>query len=150
MAGNRNNNSAYKNGIIRENDPKNGRSRVEFIDEDGTTSYWMRWNSPFTGKSKFYNQPDIGSQVNCLVDHNGEDGVIIGASYSKADPPPTQNGKQMKAAMEGGLDYIYDKVAGTLWLKLPNTITLQCGSSTIEIQQGQIVLKAPYIQMIKG
>lgn len=150
MAGDRGGNSPYKNGIIRENDPKRGRSKVEFVDEDGTQSYWLRWNMPVAGKSKFYNQPDIGSQVNCILDHHGEDGVIIGASFSAGDAPPTQKGTEMKADLEGGLDYLYDKANGALFLRTKGPMTLQCGTSTIELQPGQIVIKAAHVQIIKG
>ena len=53
------------------------------------------------GGSKIFNQPDMGSQVNVLLDRHGEDGVILGARYSKADQPPTTNGKLLKALLEG-------------------------------------------------
>lgn len=142
MAGERGGNSAYKKGIIRENDPKKGRSKVEFVDEDGTTSYYMRWNMPAAGKSKIFNQPDIGSQVNCVVDHNGEDGVIIGASYSEGDAPPTEDGSLMKMALEGGLDFDYDKGSGKVVIKAPGGFIIEVGGTRFELSPGGLKMVA--------
>lgn len=122
----------FKRAIVRENDPKTGRSRVEMIDEDGTQSHWLAWNMPAAGGSKFFNAPDIGSQVNVLLDRHGEDGVILGARYSKSDTTPTQNGKLIKALLEGGLDFEYDKAEGTLILKLPAGLTIEASAITLK------------------
>ncbi|MBK9083232.1 MAG: phage baseplate assembly protein V [Rhizobiales bacterium] len=122
----------FKRGVVVENDPKKGLSRVRFEDEDDVSSYWLAWNMPAAGGSKVYNAPDLGSQVNALVDRHGEDGVILGARYSEADAPPTQNGKLMKALMEGGLDFEYDKASGSLTLKLPAGLTIEAGSVSIK------------------
>ena len=123
--------SQFKRGIVRENDPKTGRSKVEMVDEDGTQSFWLAWNMPAAGGSKIFNQPDIGSQVNCLVDRHGDDGVILGARYSKEDKPPTENGKLLKMLLEGGLDFEYDKAAGTLTLKL-SALTIEAPAITFK------------------
>lgn len=124
MAGDREGNSAYKRGVILENDDENGRSRVRFADEDDTVSRWLYWNMAAAGSSKVYMGPDVGSQVNCLVDHNGEDGCVLGACYSKADPTPTTNGKLIKALLEGGFDLEYDRASGTMKIKIPAGFTL--------------------------
>lgn len=122
----------FKRGVVKENDPKSGRSRVEFQDEDGVQSFWLSWNMGAAGGSKMFNQPDLGSQVHCLIDRHGEDGCILGARYSAEDAPPTQNGQHMKAVMEGGLDFTYDKGAGSLVLKLPGGIVIEAATLTIK------------------
>lgn len=144
--------SPFKRGIVRELDPENARAKVEFQDEDGASSFWLSINSNMASGSgsRTYAMPEIGSQVHCLVDWRGEDGVILGASYSKKDRPPANKATDMAGKLGGGLEYLYDKVAGSFWLKTKGPITLQCGSSTVEIQPGQIVLKAAAIQMIQG
>lgn len=38
--------------------------------------------------NKDYWLPDVGEQVEVLLDANGEDGVILGAVYSDVDKPP--------------------------------------------------------------
>lgn len=124
-------NSAFKRGIVRENDPAEGRSRVEFGDEDGVASFWLSWNMPAAGGSKVYNAPDIGAQVHCLVDRDGSDGCILGASYSQADRPPVSNGSLFHAAMEGGGTFSYDKGSGALTLNLPGGLTIEAAAVTI-------------------
>jgi len=136
-------NSPYKPGIVLLNDYARGRSRVTFEDEDGTRSYWLRWNSPFTGKSKFYNAPDIGSQVNCMVDWQGEDGCIVGASYSEKDATPTSDGGLMKAMLEGGLDFSYNKSGGGLTIKTPGVLTLEASNI---ITKGNVDLNNGYVK----
>jgi phage baseplate assembly protein gpV len=108
--------SGMKRGIIRENDAKTGRSRVEFLDEDHTISHWLAWNVMATSGSKMFNQPDVGAQVNCLIDANGEDGIILGGRYSADDAPPTQNGSLIKIQLQGGADFEYDKASGIMTL----------------------------------
>lgn len=142
MAGDRGSNSGYKRGIIRENDPENGRSKVEFIDEDGTTSRWLKWNMPAAGATKVYNQPDIGSQVNCILDHHGEDGAILGAIYSKADRPPTGNGKLAKMDFEGGLSIDVDKATGSMKIEFPGLLLIRCGGTELRITSAGIFATA--------
>jgi phage baseplate assembly protein V len=122
----------FKRGEVVLNDYENGRSRVKVIDEDGSQSYWLAWNMGASSKNKFYNAPDIGAQVNCLFDSQAEDGVILGARYSKKDTTPTQNGREMKALMEGGLDFTYDKGSGLLVLKAPGGMTIETGNLSIK------------------
>jgi len=142
MAGDREGNSAYKRGIVLENDDANARSRVRFADEDDTVSRWLYWNMPAAGASKVYMGPDVNSQVNCLVDHNGEDGCILGACYSKADPTPTSNGKLIKAKIEGGLDIEVDKASGSMTIKLPTKFVLDVGGTTLELTPAGVKMLA--------
>lgn len=114
-----------KPGIVKENDPKRGMSRVQIEDEDEVSSFWMAWNMPAAGGSKFYNQPDIGSQVNCLYDPHAESGVILGARYSEKDTPPTQDGKALMAQLEGGGLFHYDKASGKIILKAPGGLEIE-------------------------
>ncbi|QLP96148.1 MAG: phage baseplate assembly protein V [Rhodoblastus sp.] len=132
MAGEAYRSAQFKVGKVVRNEPEKGRSRVTFEDEDGVESFWLRWNMGASGKSKIFNAPDEGSMVNCLVDRHGEDGCILGASYNDEDKTPTANGKLMKALLEGGLDFEYDKAAGSLTLKLPAGLTIEAGSVSIK------------------
>ncbi len=130
----------FKRGIVRENDPRTGRSKIEVVDEDGTQSFWLAWNMPAAGASKVFNQPDLGSQVNVLLDRHGEDGVILGARYSQEDKPPTENGQILKALLEGGFNLEYDKGAGTLTLNVPNGTTISAGPSRVVIKPDSVAV----------
>jgi phage baseplate assembly protein gpV len=114
----------FKRGVVVLNDYARGRSRVRLEDEDGMQTFWLSWNMAGTSANKSYNAPDLGAQVNCLVDAGGEDGVILGARYSKQDGPPTQNGREIKHVLEGGLDYTYDKGSGLMKLICPGGVEI--------------------------
>jgi phage baseplate assembly protein V len=122
----------FKRGEVVLNDYDNARSRVRIEDEDAVQSYWLAWNMGASAKNKHYDAPDIGSQVNVLMDKNGEDGIILGARYSKKDGTPTKNGREMKSLMEGGLDFTYDKGSGLLVLKAPGGIKIETGNLEIK------------------
>jgi phage baseplate assembly protein V len=130
--------SPFKRGVVRELDPANARAKVEFPDEEGASSFWLSVNSSLasgTG-SRTYAMPELGSQVHCLVDWRGEDGVILGASYSKEDRPPAGDANHVAMKLTGGLELLYDKGAGTLNVKVPTAITLECGGTKLEMKPG--------------
>ena len=131
-------NSPFKRGIVRELKPEKAQARVEFEDEDGVSSYWLSVNSPLAsgGGSRIYAMPEVGSQVHCLIDWRGEDGCILGASYSDKDPPPATDATHMVGKLAGGMEWKYDKGAGTLEVKVPLAITLQCGDTKVEMTPG--------------
>lgn len=131
-------NSPFKRGIVRELRPDKAQARVEFEDEDGVSSYWLSVNSALAsgGGSRTYAMPEMGSQVHCLIDWRGEDGCILGASYSDKDQPPATDASHIAMKLGGGLELLYDKGAGTLVVKVPNAITFECGGTKVEMTPG--------------
>jgi len=111
----------YRRGIVQEVDGKNGLARVEFRDKDEVVSWWLNVNQPSatSGKSRVYSMPDVGAQVNCLVDEGGQEGTILGAFYSDEDRPPIEDADHMHAALEGGLVFDYDRSTGALTISTP-------------------------------
>jgi len=111
----------YRRGIVQEVDGKAGTARVEFSDRDEVVSWWLNVNqsSATSGKSRVYAMPDVGSQVNCLVDEKAEEGTILGAFYSDEDRPPIENADHMHAALQGGLLFDYDRSTGALTISTP-------------------------------
>lgn len=142
----------YRRGIVTELAPDRAQARVQFEDRDGVTSWWLDVNMPHAsaGKNRVYAMPDIGAQVNCLVDDRGECGTILGAIYSQADAPPATDAKDVSMTLEGGLVLAYDRSAGTLSITVPNGITLIAGDSKFEILPGEIVLTTPSFRGVKG
>lgn len=132
-------NSPFKRGIVRELKPEKAQAKVEFEDEDGVSSYWLSVNSPLAsgGGSRVYAMPEVGSQVHCLIDWKGEDGTILGASYSDKDAPPATNPDHIAMKLKGGLELLFDKSAGTLNIKVPISITLECGGTKVEMTPGK-------------
>lgn len=123
-------NPQFKRGIIKENDPIKVKSRVEFQDEDGTVSYWLNVNQMASGENKSYWMPDLGAQVNCLVDWQAEDGTVIGALYSDADPPPTEDGDTLHIRTKAGTDIIVNRKTGDITISGAKTVAFQAESFT--------------------
>lgn len=124
-------NSPFKRGIIKELDTKKGRAKVEFSDEDGNLSYWLNVNQSGTGANKSYSMPDKGSQVNCLVDWDGEDGCILGAVWSEEDTPPTEDGDTDHTKTEAGTEIIINKKTGNVIIKGVKDMVIEADTMTI-------------------
>ncbi|MCJ8142975.1 phage baseplate assembly protein V [Ancylobacter sp. A5.8] len=136
----------YRTGIVTEVDGKKGLARVEFRDRDQVVSWWLNVNQPHAsaGKSRVYSMPDLGAQVNCLVDAGGQEGTILGAFYSDEDRPPIEDAKHMHAALEGGLVFDYDRATGKLTLSAPGGIELVAGDCLIKLKPGEeIEVRSP-------
>ena len=97
---------AFLVGIVTES--KIGYSKVKFPDLDDMTSQWLAINYAFTlGKREAYALA-VGTQVNCLMDANLEEGTILGARYSEADTPPTSNNATYLMAFDDGSQLEFD------------------------------------------
>lgn len=142
----------YRRGIVQEVDGTKGLARVEFRDRDQVVSWWLNVNqaSASAGKSRVYSMPDVGAQVNCLVDEKGEEGTILGAFYSDEDRPPVEDANHVHAALEGGLVLDYDRGSGKLTISAPGGIVLNTGSSTVELKPGEVVIAAPAFRGVRA
>lgn len=134
-------NATYRNGIVREVDGKRGLARVEFTDQDGMASWWLSVSQPLAGSSRVYSMPDVGSQVTCMTDERGEEGVIIGAIYSDKDVPPTDNANEIKTVLAGGRAETYDKSSGEYHVQQSAKYVIDIGAAHVEISPDKIVLQ---------
>ena len=75
-------------GIISDIDEAVVRVRVTLPECDDLKSNWLPVLQRNTQDNKDYWLPDIGEQVEVLLDDNGEDGVVLGAVYSTVDTAP--------------------------------------------------------------
>jgi len=109
-----------KFGIVTNIDENKAQARVQFQDNDGTSSYWLPVLQAKTLKDKFYILPDIGEQVVCLMDENLEDGVILGSIYSDADTCPISSKDKIIAKFSDGTSVEVDKTVGNLTINVKN------------------------------
>jgi len=130
----------YKNGIVREVDGARGLARVEFPDEDGVASWWLSVNCAFAGASKSYAMPEIGSQVSCITDERGEEGVILGAVYSARDTPPGSDPDEIVQVLAGGREERYNKKTGEMTIRQTAGMRVEIGQAVVEILPGSIML----------
>lgn len=119
-----------KIGIVSAIDPAKCAARVQFPDNDDVVSYWLPVVQPKTLKDRFYYMPDVGEQVVCLLDENGEQGVILGAIYSDADPPPVTSPDKWHVAFEDGTTIEYSRATHTLALNIKGDVTIATDGNT--------------------
>ncbi len=103
--------SAFRLGIVKEQDLSLGRLRVVFIEFDQMVSYWLPLVVPKTQNDKAYWIPDIGEQVVCLMDAHDEAGVVLGAIYSQPDSTPVQSADKFHVSFKDGATMEYDRSA---------------------------------------
>jgi phage baseplate assembly protein gpV len=108
--------TAFRLGIVKEQDLSLGRLRVVFIELDQMLSYWLPLVVPKTQNDKAYWMPDVGEQVVCLMDQHDEAGVVLGAIYSQPDTTPVQSADKFHLSFKDGTAIEYDRGAHVLSL----------------------------------
>jgi phage baseplate assembly protein gpV len=141
------------------------RVRVTFPDRGNLQSYWLRVLSPNTQNNKDFWMPDVGEQVECLLDEKFRNGLVLGSSYSSADVPPAgmtldKRRTQFKDNAAVGydranhvLDHLahdgailkYDAAAHALTFALPNgaTAKITANGATFELDASGNILIDP-------
>lgn len=125
-------NSPYRRGTVIERDPARGKVKVKLHDEDGDTSFWLHVNQLGTGKNKFYRMPDVDDQVTCLMDWDGEDGVVMGAIWSEGDAPPTGDGDTLHISLASGVTIIANQATGDISIAGAKSVSVQATAITLE------------------
>ncbi|KFK91944.1 MULTISPECIES: phage baseplate assembly protein V [unclassified Serratia (in: enterobacteria)] len=101
-------------GTISAVDPQTVRARVRLPEADNLRTDWLNVLQRNTQNTKDYWLPDIGEQVEVLLDANGEDGVILGAVYSSVDLPPVNNKDTRGTTHADEAAFYYDRATHTL------------------------------------
>jgi phage baseplate assembly protein V len=129
--------SEWKRGLVKEVDPK-GLVKVSLPDEDGLTTDWLPVAVPFALGARAYWLPRVGSQVVLLLDENAEDGVVLGALYSKADPAPVQQERLLYIETEDGTKISVDPDASLVTVDTPGKILAKAGGTITAQAQGNV------------
>ncbi|ELV2844213.1 phage baseplate assembly protein V [Enterobacter cloacae] len=96
-------------GIISDIDETAVRVRVTLPECDNLRSNWLPVLQRNTQENKDYWLPDIGEQVEVLLDNNGEDGVVLGAVYSTVDTAPLASRDKRYVHFSDGAAFEYDR-----------------------------------------
>lgn len=96
-------------GIISDIDETTVRARVTLPECDNLKSNWLPVLQRNTQNNKDYWLPDLGEQVDVLLDDNGEDGVILGATYSTVDTAPLVSRDKRYVQFSDGAAFEYDR-----------------------------------------
>ncbi|MDT4867952.1 phage baseplate assembly protein V [compost metagenome] len=88
--------------------------------------------------------PDIGEQVALLLDTTGDDGWVLGALYSEADPPPVASRDKWHRRFKDGAMIEYDRAGHAFVLELPAGGTVRVvAPGGVTVKAEQVTIDAP-------
>ncbi|AYH06320.1 phage baseplate assembly protein V [Pectobacterium parmentieri] len=119
-------------GTISAVDEVHVMVRVRLPECDNLRTAWLPVLQHNTQNNKDYWLPDIGEQVEVLLDDNGEDGLVLGAIYSAADVPTLSDKDKRAVTFADGAHIEYDRRT--------HTLTINGGVQHIEISSGTDVV----------
>lgn len=118
--------ATIKFGTVSASKP--GFARVRLPDADNMRTMWLPIAYPKTQNDQACWTYDNGEQVVVLMDGRGEDGVILGAVYSEADPPPTDNSDKFVIRFKDGALFEYDRSTHTATLQGMQNVFIQAAA----------------------
>lgn len=133
-------------GIVSEVLAAKGAVRVTLPDADNADTYELPVLHRTSKASRHYHLPEAGDQVYVVLDDNGEDGCVLGAIYSEADPPPFTDAAKCGMVFSDSTAVKYDKNAHLMDVEFTDGTTLQydarshnlsvsaCGTVNISVQ----------------
>lgn len=134
-------------GTVIEADYQKARVKIQI---GPITTQWLPWITSNASHSKNWNAPEIGEQV-LVLSPSGEmsQGTVIRGIYQKKHTAPNNNVDVQHMEFKDGSTINYDRANHHFNLDVTKAgnITLKVGSSTIEINQEKIVLKANKIEL---
>ena len=137
-------------------DEKTGTARVKLPDGENLVSMPLRVSQKRTLKDQAQMLPDVGEHVACLFTGQGfEQGLILGAVYSKPDPSPGKPSHVDYVTYEDGTEIEYDRKTHKLTANVKGSADVQADreinlrSATVLTLQGdqQINLATPNLSI---
>lgn len=119
-------------GEVVKQDLDGVRVQVEFKERDGVVSPWLMVPQRGTKDNKFYDVPDLGSHVACLLDEHDEEGLVLGAVYSDVDEAPVKSGDKWHVTFKDGTKLEYDRASHEL---------------TVDAPDGKVLIKCPAVML---
>lgn len=128
-----------------------GFARVRLPDGDGMVSAPLRIVQRRTLKDKDQCFPDVGEHVACLFAGQGmEQGLILGAVYSTADPAAGQDAHMGYYQYEDGTILSYDRNAHKLVANVQGEVEVKATkTATVEAEEG-ITATTPRQLVLEG
>ena len=143
-------------GLVTAVDARRGWARVSLPEYDNLETAFLPVLQRRTHRDKALDLPDVGEQVVVLLDFRGEDGVILGAVWSDADPVPQPEGPDVDVRRYAdGTVLCYDRAAHKLTAEVQGEISVACTGRADVTAQGParvesrsaLTLAAPTITM---
>lgn len=119
-------------GNICDQDPEKGLVRVKFPD-DGITSFWLPVIVQGALENKYFHPMATNELVACVMDDRNENGVVLGAIYSKSVTPDGGSADVIRVLFKDGNSIQYDTAAGELLAEIGDSkVTVSTSSAKIE------------------
>lgn len=134
-------------GTVSAVDADKVQARVRLPECDNMRTNWLNVLQLNTQNNKDYWLPDVGEQVEVLLDANGEDGVILGTVYSAVDKPPFSDKNIRGTQYADGAEFSYNRTSHTLTIRggiehmvieCSADVTVKTQKATIDAQETEV------------
>ncbi|MEH2920319.1 phage baseplate assembly protein V [Samsonia erythrinae] len=130
-------------GTISAVDEKLVMVRVRLPECDNLRTAWLPVLQRNTQNNRDYWLPDIGEQVEVLLDGNGEDGLVLGAIYSATDVPALADKNKRAVTFADGAQIEYDRRTHTLTINGGVQHIAISGGIDVVVNAERVTLDAP-------
>ena len=118
----------------------------------GNTTGWIPWLTGAAGDDARWSAPEPGEQV-IVLSPSGDtaQGAVLRGVYSAAYPAPAASTDKTRLQWKGGAWVELDREAKVLEVNLPAGgpgIRLVCGSSVLEVKDGEIAITADLLRIV--
>lgn len=135
-------------GTVTEIDEKKGTARVQLPDGENMVSWPLRVLHKRVLKDQQQCLPDIDEPVACLFAGQGmEQGVLLGACYSKKHPSPEQPPSHDYMKYEDGTEIWYDRKKHKLMLNIEGDVEIKTTKNITITAGGRIKMNASQISL---
>lgn len=134
-------------GTVSAVDADKVQARVRLPECDNLRTNWLNVLQRNTQDNKDYWLPDVGEQVEVLLDANGEDGVILGAVYSDVDKPPFSDKNVRGTKFSDGAEFSYNRASHTLTIRGGiEHMVIEC-SADVMVKTQKATIDAPQTEV---
>ena len=131
-------------GIISAVNAATGWARVRLPAYDNLETAELPVLQRRTHRDKALDLPDVGEQVALILDRRGEDGVVLGAIWSEADPVPQSDGPDVDVRRyEDGTLLRYDRKAHKLTAEVRGSVDIVADGVVRVESKTRLELAAP-------
>jgi len=133
-------------GLVTQTFPERGTVRVRLADQDGEVSYELPVIVRKSQRDKDYWMPDVGEHVTCIfLPYGPEQGFVVGAFYSKADPVPVADQEVKRIEFANGAYAEHDRRTGNIRVETPGEVEVRAKGTVRIVSATQVVIMAPNV-----
>lgn len=133
-------------GTISKIDADKCLAKVSFK-EDGIETAWIPLLQKNTKDTKHFHMFSIDEHVACMMDEHAENGVILGAIYSKNQNPGDVKGADIEGVQfSDGTKVSYNKATSELTVDCSGKVIINCTEATVTASS-KVTLDTPTVEL---